>query len=150
MRYCLMDHGPRTVSEFREQIVRWKFRINVLIYLMFYLILELEDMSPLSQCCDGQSVPWQRRNLRCVMMNVDLCFEWQNCSNHNDESPETWNIIVPMEICLDGARMLCSRWYVSPLTMENVSLSTPQTQLLSSSAAINRSRLSHFSRSVLI
>ena len=101
------------------------------LFNVFFLILELEDMSPLSQCCDGQSVPWQRRNLRCVMINVDLCFEWQNCSNHNDGSLETWNIMVPMEICLDGARMLCSRWYVSPLTMENVSLSTPQTQALS-------------------
>ena len=98
------------------------------LFNVFFLILELEDMSPLSQCCDGQSVPWQRRNLRCVMINVDLCFEWQNYSNHYDGSLETWNIMVPMEICLDGARMLCSRWCVSPLTMESVSPSTPQTQ----------------------
>ena len=106
----------------------------------FYLFnvffdLELEDMSPLSQCCDGQSVPWQRRNLRCVMINVDLCFEWQNYSNHNDGSLETWNIMVPMEICLDGARMLCSRWCVSPLMMENVSLSTQALSRLHSSPA---------------
>ena len=32
---CSMTR-PRTVSEFREQIVRWKFRINVFIYLMFF------------------------------------------------------------------------------------------------------------------
>ena len=73
---CTMDQSSKDSQWIPGTNCQVEVQKNVLIYLMFYLILELEDMSPLSQCCDGQSVPWQRRNLRCVMMNVDLCFEW--------------------------------------------------------------------------